>query len=83
MIIYNNKIIEIYRSNDGFADEKRLAKYCDKNGILKKGYRDVPTKYICRKDLKEVIYDRQALFKVSKNLGHNRENVVVGHYLYH
>lgn len=38
-------------------------------------------RYICRRDLKGTIYDRQAMKIVSKALGHNRVNVIAGHYL--
>lgn len=38
--------------------------------------------YICRKDMKGQIYDRRALKKVSRLLGHNRLDVVVNNYLY-
>ena len=39
-------------------------------------------KYICRKDKKGTVYDREALAVVSKMLGHNRLSVIVDHYLY-
>lgn len=39
-------------------------------------------KYICRKDKKGTVYDREALEVVSKMLGHNRLSVIVDHYLY-
>lgn len=38
--------------------------------------------YICRKDKKGERYDRKALLEVSRALGHNREDVVVNHYMY-
>lgn len=41
-----------------------------------------PALYICRKDKAGVVYDRAALLEASKALGHNREDVVAGHYLY-
>lgn len=37
--------------------------------------------YICRGDLKGVIYDREAMANVSNALGHNRINVIAEHYL--
>ncbi len=39
-------------------------------------------KYICRKDKKGVIYDRQAMLITSRNLGHNRIDVIASNYLY-
>jgi hypothetical protein len=38
--------------------------------------------YCCRGAYKGLRYDRQALLYVSKNLGHNREDVVVNNYFY-
>lgn len=38
-------------------------------------------KYICRKDLKGVVYDKKAMLEVSRALGHNRIDVIAGHYL--
>lgn len=38
-------------------------------------------KYICRKDLKGVIYDKKAMLDVSQALGHNRISVIAGHYI--
>lgn len=48
--------------------------------------RDISTiprqeKYICRKDLKGVIYDKNAMLEVSRALGHNRIDVIAGHYI--
>lgn len=48
--------------------------------------RDISTiprqeKYICRKDLKGVIYDKKAMLEVSRALGHNRIDVIAGHYI--
>lgn len=39
-------------------------------------------KYCCRKEYKGIVYDRRALLICSKELGHNREEVVVNSYLY-
>lgn len=39
-------------------------------------------KYVCRKEKAGTVYDRRALLIVSKNLGHNRLNVVADNYLY-
>ena len=38
-------------------------------------------KYFCRNDMKGKVFDRGVLLKVSRLLGHNREDVVVSHYL--
>ena len=38
-------------------------------------------RYFCRRDLKGVVYDRQAMRIVSHALGHNRVNIIAGHYL--
>lgn len=37
--------------------------------------------YFCRKDKQGVVYDRRALMIVSQALGHNRIDVVPGHYI--
>ena len=42
---------------------------------------DPKERYCCRGDLKGVWYDRQAMLEVSRALGHNRINVIAGHYL--
>lgn len=39
-------------------------------------------RYYCRGDMKGVVFDRAAMLKVSKALGHDRLNVIAGHYLY-
>lgn len=38
--------------------------------------------YVCKKELKGTVYDKQAMAKVSKWLGHNRINVIATNYLY-
>ncbi len=45
---------------------------------------DIPAKdkYICRNDKAGVIYDKVAMLIVSRNLGHNRINVIANNYLY-
>jgi len=45
---------------------------------------DIPQndRYHCRNDLKGVIYDKRAMVIASRALGHNRINVIAGHYLY-
>ena len=39
-------------------------------------------KYFCRRDLCGVVYDRCAMLEVSRSLGHDRVDVIAGHYLY-
>lgn len=39
-------------------------------------------KYVCRKDMKQVVYDRAALKIVSEALGHSRISIVPASYLY-
>ena len=38
-------------------------------------------RYICRNDLKGVVYDKQAMQIVTQALGHNRIDVIAGHYI--
>lgn len=38
-------------------------------------------KYYCRGDRKGTVYDRAAMLQVSRALGHNRIDVIAGHYL--
>ena len=57
------------------------------NRVYKAAARPVETlrghdRYICRNDMAGVIYDRQALCYVSKQLGHSRETVVAVNYLH-
>ncbi len=42
----------------------------------------VSEKYICRKDKAGIVYDKKAMEKVSKMLGHNRISVIAESYLY-
>ena len=37
--------------------------------------------YVCRGDLKGVVYDRKAMEIASKALGHNRISVIAAHYI--
>ncbi len=45
---------------------------------------NIPKKdrYVCRKDKKGVIYDRKAMLYASRQLGHNRIDVIASSYLY-
>jgi len=38
-------------------------------------------KYFCRKDLAGTVYDKKAMLEVSRNLGHNRIDVIASNYL--
>lgn len=40
-------------------------------------------RYYCRNDLKGIIYDKKAMLQASRALGHNRINIIAGHYLQH
>jgi len=88
LIVKNNIVITSYISKDGKADVEQFS-FLYTGRVTKKGvpemitgYRDVPSSFYCRRDLKGVYYDRQALFIASQNLGHNRETVIVEHYLW-
>lgn len=50
---------------------------------LARDIKDIPKedRYICRKDLKGVVYDKKAMLEVSRALGHNRIDVIAGHYI--
>jgi hypothetical protein len=83
-IIRKNSITEKYISETGDADFDRYKQFYirqpDGSLRMKAGYRDVPALYVCRRD-KNDEYSREALFWVSKALGHNRESVLAEHYL--
>lgn len=60
------------------------AEYC--TNVYKYYARDISQlskadKYHCRKDLKGICYDKQAMLIASKYLGHNRIDVIAGHYI--
>lgn len=89
MIIYNNRVIDVYEASERTPDRRRYAhlysstekdKRTGKPKMLE-GYRDVSSMYFCRDELAGTYYDRQALFEATKALGHNRESVVAEHYL--
>lgn len=50
---------------------------------LKRDIKDIPKeeRYVCRKDLKGRVYDKEAMQIVSRALGHERIDVIAGHYL--
>lgn len=84
LIIHKNKIVDFYVTKNG---RKNKSKYKDlyviENGKkhMLPGWKDVPSAYYGRCDIKGTVYDRRALFDVSHALGHNRETVVAEHYL--
>ncbi len=89
LIVYNNRITDVYEAPERFPDHVRYAhlydgtktdKHTGKPKMLP-GYRDVSSVFCCRRDRAGEIYDRRALFEASKALGHNRESVVAQHYL--
>lgn len=71
--IPNGANIHGYRSNYANSLYKQIAR----------PRRKIPRedKYICRNDLKGVIYDKRAMAIVSENLGHNRISVIAQSYL--
>ena len=88
LIVKDNRVITSYISKNGKADIDKFS-YLYTGRLTKKGvsemihgYRDVPTAFYCRRDKQGVTYDRQALYIASQNLGHNRETVIVEHYLW-
>ena len=87
VVLYKNHIVDVYRPRGGRRDQTRHPEIYtsdlkpDGTLKLKPGYRDVPGIYYCRKDLKDVAYDRLALLMASAALGHNRDCVVAQHYI--
>lgn len=57
---------------------------CELYKMLARPIDSIPRKekYICRKDMKGVVWDKKAMLEVSRNLGHERISVIAGHYLY-
>lgn len=86
VILYKNRVVEIYNSSNGRRDIDSFKKYyLDPFAlppVMRPGYEDVSSVYICRDDKKDKIYDRLALLKCSQSLGHNRASVVACHYLW-
>lgn len=71
--VSGNADIHGYRSNYATAIYNMYARPLD---TLERNQ-----KYYCRRDLRGVIYDKFAMIKASKALGHNRKSVIAGHYL--
>lgn len=86
IVIYKDKIIGTYVSPNGRKNFKQLQKLCEKNNIspCDRNIVEMSGAYYCRSDLKGIVYDRQALFKVSENLGHGkyRSEIAANHYLF-
>lgn len=89
LVIYKNRIVEVYTAAKPGPDRSKSQYYNsvgqkDRHGniAMLPGYRDVSSVYACRIDQKSIYYDRQAMFVTSQALGHNRESVIAGHYLY-
>jgi len=86
MIFHEKEMVATYVSENGKADvEKYKSFYTGRKtskGMpeMKKGYIDVPSMYRCRKDMKGVVLDRQAIYITSENLGHGRDDVIPEHY---
>lgn len=61
------------------ADYVRIA-----YNLFARPIKDIPQRerYYCRKDMAGQVYDRTAMLKVSRLVGHNRINVIAGHYLW-
>ena len=79
--LYANKIYAMYKrpiqliKNNScvIKDGKFIKELKDRSG-------NKSSVYYAKNDLKGYAFDRVALFEVSKNLGHNRENVFVANY---
>lgn len=86
IVTYKNKIIGCYTTKNGRKSDAQTTKICEKNGITGnlRCVRDYSGAYYCRSDLKGVVYDRRALFEVSKALGHGRfrASIAADHYLH-
>lgn len=72
-VVPNGADIHGYRAEFATTLYKKLAR--DIKELPKKD------RYICRKDLKGVVYDKKAMLEVSRALGHNRIDVIAGHYI--
>ncbi len=72
--IPQNLDIHSYRTEFACSWYKKLARPLDT--LTRK------QKYYCKGDMKGVVYDRRAMMKVSKMLGHERINVIASNYLW-
>lgn len=84
LIVYKNRVLASYTTKNGRRSISIYNKICKELNLSPsaKGLRDVNSVYYCRNDLKNVAYDRRAMFEVSLSLGHNREGIIAEHYLY-
>ena len=67
----------IYMAKNGLFDQLLMTFGFEPMNVLSD-----KEKYYCRKDKTGCVYDRQAMLITSKNLGHNRINVIASNYLY-
>ena len=63
LIIKNNCIVARYKTRNGRRDMSAFSYLYKSNGKMLEGYRDVPSAYYCRRDLRGEVYDRVAMFK--------------------
>ena len=79
LLVYKHKVIGCYTTKNGRKSAKEFNRLCKEINISpdEKGLRDVSGVYYCRNDLKNVYFDREALYIVSQNLGHNRCDVSI------
>ena len=82
LIIKNNRIVARYKTKNGRRDIGAFSYLYKSNGKMLEGYRDVPSAYYCRRDMKGEVYDRTAMFEASEALGHNRECIVAENYFW-
>lgn len=85
LAVPSNADIHSYRSDYATALYKKCARDIDSIPYDKvhpgTGHRYRSEVYVCRKDCKGKQFDKKALLVATKNLGHNRIDVVAGHYL--
>ena len=73
-VLYHNKIVLRYSDNHD-ANWFAHFDYCGRAG-----YQDCSAVYICRRDLRTIPLDREAMLMVSQNLGHNRPEIFASNY---
>lgn len=79
LLVYKHRIVGSYTTKNGRKNIKEFNRLCKELNISPdaRGLYDVSGIYHCRNDLKNVHYDRRALYIVSSNLGHNRSDVSI------
>lgn len=79
----NSKVFEhIHSAFDEHYYRSLYACRCYKSKARDVEGLETKEKYICRKDKAGVVYDRKAMLYASKQLGHNRIDVVSTNYLH-